>query len=125
MGCFVGPDFADAAVAGDDFASQHIRLVYGVAARAHGGRSILLCFGNCAGNLLNWFCQLSRQAMSWRPKADLIGLEVGEADRIARMNCVGCGSASVTERREVTAQAIGGFAVETAVGSSTSAAVGR
>jgi transposase-like protein len=42
--------------------------------------------------------------MIWRPEADLVGLEAGEADRITRMDCVGYGSASVTERREVTGQ---------------------
>ena len=41
--------------------------------------------------------------MIWRPVADLVGLEAeGGAD--FAMNCVGCGLASVTERREVTAQ---------------------
>jgi hypothetical protein len=47
---------------------------------------------------------LARQPMIWRSVADLVGLEAGEADRITWMDCVGCGSASVTERREVTAQ---------------------
>ena len=36
--------------------------------------------------------------------ADLVGLEAGEAERITWMDCVGCGSVSVTERHEVTAQ---------------------
>jgi transposase-like protein len=42
--------------------------------------------------------------MIWRPEADLVGLEAGEADRMTWMDCVGCDSASVTERRELTVQ---------------------
>jgi hypothetical protein len=38
------------------------------------------------------------------------------------MDCVGCGSASVTERREVAAQCYRGFDAGTAAGSSASAA---
>ena len=34
----------------------------------------------------------------------MVGLEAGEADRITWIDCVGFGSASVKERREVTAQ---------------------
>ena len=51
---YVGPGFADAAVAGDVFASPSTRLVHDVAARAHRGGGILLGFGNYAGNVLNF-----------------------------------------------------------------------
>ena len=51
---YVGPGFADAAVAGDVFASPSTRLVHDVAARAHRGGGILLGFGNYAGDVLNF-----------------------------------------------------------------------
>ena len=51
---YVGPGFADAAVAGDVFASPSTRLVRDVAARAHRGGGILLGFGNYAGDVLNF-----------------------------------------------------------------------
>jgi dihydroxyacetone kinase len=51
---YVGPGFADGAVAGDVFASPSTRLVHDVAARAHRGAGILLGFGNYAGDVLNF-----------------------------------------------------------------------
>jgi dihydroxyacetone kinase len=51
---YVGPGFADAAVAGDVFASPSTRLVHDVAVRAHRGGGILLGFGNYAGDVLNF-----------------------------------------------------------------------
>jgi dihydroxyacetone kinase len=51
---YVGPGFADGAVAGDVFASPSTRLVHDVAARAHRGGGILLGFGNYAGDVLNF-----------------------------------------------------------------------
>jgi dihydroxyacetone kinase len=51
---YVGPGFADAAVAGDVFASPSTRLVRDVTARAHRGGGILLGFGNYAGDVLNF-----------------------------------------------------------------------
>jgi dihydroxyacetone kinase len=51
---YVGPGLADAAVAGDVFASPSTRLVHDVAARAERGGGILLGFGNYAGDVLNF-----------------------------------------------------------------------
>jgi dihydroxyacetone kinase len=51
---YVGPGFADGAVAGDVFASPSTRLVHDVALRAHRGGGILLGFGNYAGDVLNF-----------------------------------------------------------------------
>jgi dihydroxyacetone kinase len=51
---YVGPGFADGAVAGDVFASPSTRLVHDVTARAHRGGGILLGFGNYAGDVLNF-----------------------------------------------------------------------
>ncbi len=51
---YVGPGFADGAVAGDVFASPSTRLVHDVAVRAHRGGGILLGFGNYAGDVLNF-----------------------------------------------------------------------
>lgn len=51
---YVGPGFADAAVAGDVFASPATRLIHDVAVRAHRDGGILLGFGNYAGDVLNF-----------------------------------------------------------------------
>lgn len=51
---YVGPGMADAAVAGDIFASPSTRLVRDVAARAEQGGGILLGYGNYAGDVLNF-----------------------------------------------------------------------
>ena len=51
---YVGPGLADAAVAGDVFASPSTRLVQQVAARASRGGGVLLGFGNYAGDVLNF-----------------------------------------------------------------------
>lgn len=51
---YVGPGFADAAVAGDVFASPSTRLVHDVAARAERGAGLLLGYGNYAGDVLNF-----------------------------------------------------------------------
>ena len=51
---YVGPGFADAAVAGDVFASPSTRVVRDVCLRAHRGGGILLGFGNYAGDVLNF-----------------------------------------------------------------------
>ncbi|GAB0116693.1 dihydroxyacetone kinase family protein [Acidisoma sp. 7E03] len=51
---YVGPGFADAAVAGDVFASPSTRLVHDVAARAERGAGVLLGYGNYAGDVLNF-----------------------------------------------------------------------
>ncbi|GAB0114461.1 dihydroxyacetone kinase family protein [Acidisoma sp. C75] len=51
---YVGPGLADAAVAGDVFASPSARRVRDVAAEASCGGGILLGFGNYAGDVLNF-----------------------------------------------------------------------
>lgn len=51
---YVGPGLADAAVAGDVFASPSTRLVHDVAARAQRGGGVLLGYGNYAGDVLNF-----------------------------------------------------------------------
>ncbi len=51
---FVGPGLADAAVAGDVFASPSTHLVANVCRRAHRGGGILLGFGKYAGDVLNF-----------------------------------------------------------------------
>jgi len=51
---YVGPGFADAAVAGDVFASPSTRLVHDVAARAERGAGVILGYGNYAGDVLNF-----------------------------------------------------------------------
>lgn len=51
---YVGPGLADAAVAGDVFASPSTRLVYNVAAKAHKGGGVILGYGNYAGDVLNF-----------------------------------------------------------------------
>ena len=51
---YVGTGFADAAVAGDVFASPATRFIRDVAVRAHRGAGILLGFGNYAGDVLNF-----------------------------------------------------------------------
>ncbi|TLU73426.1 dihydroxyacetone kinase family protein [Lichenicoccus roseus] len=51
---YVGPGLADAAVAGDVFASPSTRAVRDICARAHRGGGILLGFGNYAGDVLNF-----------------------------------------------------------------------
>ena len=51
---YVGRGFADAAVAGDVFASPSTGVVHGVCTRAHHGGGIVLGFGNYAGDVLNF-----------------------------------------------------------------------
>lgn len=51
---YVGPGLADAAVAGDVFASPSTRLIQEVARRASRGGGVLLGFGNYAGDVLNF-----------------------------------------------------------------------
>ena len=51
---YVGPGLADAAVAGDVFASPATRLIDSVARRAERGAGLLLSFGNYAGDVLNF-----------------------------------------------------------------------
>lgn len=51
---FVGPGLADAAVAGDVFASPSAHSVAHVARLAHRGGGILLGFGNYAGDVMNF-----------------------------------------------------------------------
>ncbi len=51
---YVGPGLADAAVAGDVFASPSTRAIRDIGARAHRGGGILLGFGNYAGDVLNF-----------------------------------------------------------------------
>jgi dihydroxyacetone kinase len=51
---YVGPGLADAAVAGDVFASPSTRLVRDVAAKAHRDGGVLLGYGNYAGDVLNF-----------------------------------------------------------------------
>jgi D-erythrulose 4-kinase len=57
---YVGPGFADAAVAGDVFASPSTRFVHDVTARAHRGGGVLLGFGNYAGDVLNFGAAAAR-----------------------------------------------------------------
>jgi dihydroxyacetone kinase len=51
---FVGPGLADAAVAGDVFASPSAHFVAHVSRLAHRGGGILLGFGNYAGDVMNF-----------------------------------------------------------------------
>ncbi|MGG6894262.1 dihydroxyacetone kinase family protein [Rhizobium sp. BR 315] len=51
---YVGPGLADAAVAGDVFASPSTAAVARVCRKAHRGGGILLGFGNYAGDVLNF-----------------------------------------------------------------------
>ena len=51
---FVGPGLADAAVAGDAFASPSTHLVANVCRKAHRGGGVLLGFGKYAGDVLNF-----------------------------------------------------------------------
>jgi D-erythrulose 4-kinase len=51
---YVGPGLADAAVAGDIFASPSAKAVYDVCKRADRGGGVLLMFGNYAGDVLNF-----------------------------------------------------------------------
>lgn len=51
---YVGPGLADAAVAGDVFASPSTAAVSRVCRKAHRGGGILLGFGNYAGDVLNF-----------------------------------------------------------------------
>ncbi|MCK1978440.1 dihydroxyacetone kinase subunit DhaK, partial [Jeotgalicoccus huakuii] len=51
---YVGPGLADAAVAGDVFASPSTAAVARVCRQAHKGGGILLGFGNYAGDVLNF-----------------------------------------------------------------------
>ena len=51
---YVGRGLADAAVAGDVFASPSAQAVAAVTRQAHHGGGVLLCFGNYAGDVLNF-----------------------------------------------------------------------
>lgn len=51
---YVGPGLADAAVAGDIFASPSAKAVYDVCKRADRGGGVVLMFGNYAGDVLNF-----------------------------------------------------------------------
>jgi dihydroxyacetone kinase len=51
---YVGPGLADAAVAGDVFASPPASRVAGVARAAHHGGGVILGFGNYAGDVMNF-----------------------------------------------------------------------
>nr|WP_321983728.1 dihydroxyacetone kinase family protein [uncultured Lichenicoccus sp.] len=51
---YVGPGLADAAVAGDVFASPSTRAIRDIGVRAHRGGGIVLGFGNYAGDVLNF-----------------------------------------------------------------------
>lgn len=51
---YVGTGFADAAVAGDVFASPSTAWIHGVAKAAHRGGGVILGFGNYAGDVLNF-----------------------------------------------------------------------
>lgn len=51
---YVGPGFADAAVCGDIFASPSTRYIHDVAMAAERGAGVLLCYGNYAGDVLNF-----------------------------------------------------------------------
>lgn len=51
---YVGPGFADAAVCGDIFASPSTRYIHDVALAAERGAGVLLCYGNYAGDVLNF-----------------------------------------------------------------------
>jgi dihydroxyacetone kinase len=51
---YVGPGLADAAVAGDVFASPSTQAIAGVARAANHGGGILMGFGNYAGDVLNF-----------------------------------------------------------------------
>ena len=51
---YVGPGLADAAVAGDIFASPSTRSVARISRLAHRGGGVLLGFGNYAGDVLNF-----------------------------------------------------------------------
>jgi len=57
---YVGVGLADAAVAGDVFASPSARTVHDVTARAHRGGGVLLGFGNYAGDVLNFGAAAAR-----------------------------------------------------------------
>ncbi|MDX7950082.1 dihydroxyacetone kinase family protein, partial [Lichenihabitans sp. Uapishka_5] len=51
---YVGRGFADAAVAGDVFASPSTQLIHAVSKRAQHGGGMILGFGNYAGDVLNF-----------------------------------------------------------------------
>ncbi len=57
---YVGPGLADAAVAGDVFASPSAQAVAHVARAANHGGGVLLCFGNYAGDVLNFSAAAER-----------------------------------------------------------------
>ena len=57
---YVGLGFADAAVAGDVFASPSTQSVAHVARTADHGGGVLLCFGNYAGDVLNFSAAAER-----------------------------------------------------------------
>ena len=84
---YVGPGFADGAVAGDVFASPSTRLVHDVAARAHRGGGILLGFGNYAGDVLNFGAaaeRLRREGIDVRVLAVTDDVASAAAHEIAR-----------------------------------------
>ena len=57
---YVGHGFADAAVAGDVFASPSTNAVAAVARQAHSGAGVILGFGNYAGDVLNFTAAAQR-----------------------------------------------------------------
>jgi dihydroxyacetone kinase len=59
---YVGPGLADAAVAGDVFASPSTRSVARIARLAHRGGGVILGFGNYAGDVLNFGGAIARLA---------------------------------------------------------------
>lgn len=59
---YVGPGFADGAVAGDIFASPSAKSVINVARIAHRGGGVLLGFGNYAGDVLHFGAAAERLA---------------------------------------------------------------
>ncbi len=57
---YVGPGLADAAVAGDVFASPSTSAIAGVARQAQDGRGVILGYGNYAGDVLNFTAAAAR-----------------------------------------------------------------
>jgi dihydroxyacetone kinase len=64
---YVGPGLADGAVCGDVFASPSSRQVVDVARLADQGAGVLLCFGNYAGDVLNFGLAADRLRSSGIP----------------------------------------------------------
>ncbi|KON64099.1 PTS-dependent dihydroxyacetone kinase, dihydroxyacetone-binding subunit DhaK [Komagataeibacter europaeus] len=84
---YVGTGFADAAVAGDIFASPSTQAIYSVARRAERGGGVILGFGNYAGDVLNFGIaaeRLRREGIDTRLLAttdDVASAEVGDMAR--------------------------------------------